>query len=298
MDYISIFEKLNLPYRENEPMDKHTTFKIGGAADYFCEPYTYEEVKNLISLLKENDLPYFVFGNGSNLLVSDLGINGAVIKIGGNMSNMTVTDNIITVDAGARLSSLCSFALEHSLAGLQFGWGIPGTVGGAIYMNAGAYGGEIKNVILDCTYLDEDGTIKTLDAKSLNLSYRNSIFKQNGGIILSARFKLNLSDKNQIRMEMDSLIERRKLKQPLEYPSAGSTFKRPEGNFAGTLIESAGLKGTSVGGAEVSTKHAGFIINKGGATASDVRRLIEKVKETVFLSSSIKLEEEVIFIGR
>ncbi len=298
MDYISIFEQLNLPYRENEPMSKHTTFKIGGPCDFLVEPYSISEVKELVSLLKKNNLKYFVMGNGSNLLVSDLGIEGAVIKIGPNMSNMTVENNLVTVEAGARLSALCSLCLEHSLSGLQFAWGIPGTVGGAIYMNAGAYGGEIKQVIDTCTYLSADGEIITATADELELGYRDSIFKRNGGIILSATFKLNLGNKNEIRLEMDGLIERRKLKQPLEFPSAGSTFKRPEGNFAGTLIEQAGLKGVSVGGAEVSVKHAGFIINKGGATASDVRRLIEKVKEEVFLQNSIRLETEVIFIGR
>jgi len=297
MDYISIFQKLNLPYRENEPMSRHTTFKIGGPCDYLVEPYN-EEVKELISLLKENNLKYFVMGNGSNLLVSDLGIEGVVIKIGSNMSNITVENNIVKAEAGARLSALCSHCLEHSLSGLQFAWGIPGTVGGAIFMNAGAYGGEIKQVIESCTYLTADGEIVTACADELELGYRDSIFKRNGGIILSATFKMNLGNKNEIRLEMDGLIERRKLKQPLEFPSAGSTFKRPEGNFAGTLIENAGLKGVSVGGAEVSTKHAGFIINKGDATASDVRRLIEKVKQEVFLQNSIKLETEVIFIGR
>lgn len=298
MDYISIFEKLNLPYRENEPMSRHTTFKIGGPCDFLVEPYTANEVKELITLLKENNLKYFVMGNGSNLLVSDLGIEGAVIKIGSNMANITVDNNLVTVDAGARLSAVCSACLEHSLSGLQFGWGIPGTIGGAIYMNAGAYGGEIKNVLCSCTYLTQEGEIVTKSVEELELGYRDSIFKRNGGIILSATFKLNLGNKNEIRLEMDGLIERRKLKQPLEFPSAGSTFKRPEGNFAGTLIENAGLKGTAVGGAEVSTKHAGFIINKGGATASDVRRLIERVKEEVFLQNSIRLETEVIFIGR
>ena len=298
MDYVSIFQKLNLPYRENEPMSRHTTFKIGGPCDYLVEPYNEYEVKELISLLKENNLKYFVMGNGSNLLVSDLGIEGVVIKIGSNMSNITVENNIVKAEAGARLSALCSHCLENSLSGLQFAWGIPGTVGGAIFMNAGAYGGEIKQVIESCTYLTSDGEIVTVSADELELGYRDSIFKKNGGIILSATFKMNLSNKNEIRLEMDGLIERRKLKQPLEFPSAGSTFKRPEGNFAGTLIENAGLKGMSVGGAEVSTKHAGFIINKGDATASDVRRLIEKVKEEVFLQNSIKLETEVIFIGR
>ena len=298
MDYVSIFQKLNLPYRENEPMSRHTTFKIGGPCDYLVEPYNEEEVKELISLLKENNLKYFVMGNGSNLLVSDLGIEGVVIKIGSNMSNITVENNIVKAEAGARLSALCSHCLEHSLSGLQFAWGIPGTVGGAIFMNAGAYGGEIKQVIESCTYLTADGEIVTACADELELGYRDSIFKRNGGIILSATFKMNLGNKNEIRLEMDGLIERRKLKQPLEFPSAGSTFKRPEGNYAGTLIENAGLKGVSVGGAEVSTKHAGFIINKGDATASDVRRLIEKVKQEVFLQNSIKLETEVIFIGR
>ncbi len=299
MDYISVFESLNCPYIENEPMSRHTTFKIGGPCDYLVEPENIEVLKELILRLKENGLEYYILGNGSNLLVSDLGISGAVIKIGSKLSEITLTDsNTISALAGAKLSSLCNFAYEQSINGFQYLWGIPATVGGAIYMNAGAYGGDIKTVIKNCTFINNDGKIETLSKEDLNLNYRESIFKSNGGIILSAEFEGAFGNKAQIRLEMDELMARRKAKQPLEWPSAGSTFKRPKDNYAGTLIESSGLKGFSVGDAMVSEKHAGFIINKGEATASDVRILIEKVKEKVFLTHSIKLESEVIFIGR
>mgnify|MGYP002550546934 CR=1 FL=1 len=286
-----------IEFKENEPMCNHTTFKIGGPCDIFIEPKNTEELKFAIETVK-NDMPFKIIGNGSNLLVADLGIEGAVIKIGQKMSEVHTKEQKIYAASGARLSSVCAEALEEGLGGMQYLWGIPGTIGGAVYMNAGAYGGEIASVITSATYLTDDGKTVNISKEEMDFSYRHSIFKENGGIILSAEFTLQPQDKTQLRLEMDELILRRKTKQPLEYPSAGSVFKRPEGHFAGELIEKCGLKGYSIGGAMVSEKHAGFIINTGDATASDVRRLIEYIKEKVFLTESVKLESEIIFMGR
>lgn len=296
MDFCETLRSLNIEFTQNEPLSEHTTFKIGGPCDYFVKPTDLDQVIATVNAAKKCAIPYFILGNGSNLLVSDLGIEGAVISLA-EFSGITADGNTLSVLSGTRLSALCSYALEQSLGGMQYFWGIPGTVGGAVYMNAGAYGGEIKDILIGVTALI-DGEIKRFSANECELSYRDSIFKKNGGIILSADFGLRPMQKEQIRAEMDTLIARRKDKQPLEYPSAGSVFKRPKDNFAGTLIEECGLKGYSVGGAMVSPKHAGFIVNTGGATASDVRRLIEYVKETVFMQKSINLESEIIFVGR
>lgn len=299
LDFKSRLDALCCPYTENEPLSAHTTFKIGGPCDYFISPEGRDMLVSVLELCREENVPYYVIGNGSNLLVSDLGVEGAVIHIGTGMSDISVDgENKIVCEAGARLSALCSFALEQSMQGLQFAWGIPGTVGGAIFMNAGAYGGEISGVIHDCTFINTDGELSTIGRDDMQLGYRTSLFRSAGGIITSARFSLPFGDRNQIRLEMDELLSRRRDKQPLEYPSAGSTFKRPPDNYAGTLIEQCGLKGLQIGGAAVSEKHAGFIINKGGCTASDVRRLIEEIQNRVFMETSIKLESEIIFIGR
>ncbi|MBQ0110970.1 MAG: UDP-N-acetylmuramate dehydrogenase [Oscillospiraceae bacterium] len=296
MDFCETLLQNQIEFTQNEPLSEHTTFKIGGPCDYFVSPATQEQLLTVIETAKECGLPYFILGNGSNLLVSDLGIEGAVISLA-KYSGITEGDNTLSVLSGTKLSALCSKALELSLGGMQYFWGIPGTVGGAVFMNAGAYGGEIKDVLMAAKAL-VDGEIKEFSANECELSYRDSIFKHNGGIILSADFSLKPAQPEQIRAEMDTLIARRKEKQPLEFPSAGSTFKRPKDNFAGTLIEECGLKGYSIGGAMVSPKHAGFIINTGGATASDVRRLIEHIKEQVFMQKSINLESEIIFAGR
>lgn len=296
MDFCKTLREQNIPFTQNEPLSNHTTFKIGGPCDYFVKPTSQEQLIAAIGAAKECGIPFFILGNGSNLLVSDLGIEGAVISLA-DFCGITAQDNTLTSLAGTKLSALCSYALEQSLGGMQYFWGIPGTVGGAVFMNAGAYGGEIKDILISVHALKDDG-IKEYSLDECELSYRNSVFKGGDAVILSARFKLRPMQKDQIRAEMDTLIGRRKEKQPLEYPSAGSVFKRPKDNFAGTLIQECGLKGYSIGGAMVSTKHAGFIVNTGGATASDVRRLIEYIKEQVFMQKSVNLESEIIFVGR
>lgn len=303
MDYSLLkdfLEKECCVYKENEPMSAHTTFKIGGPADVFIKPVGEEALSKVVVFCNENEIPVTVIGNGSNLLVSDLGIEGAVIYIGNGLSEIELTDfNVITCGSGTRLSLLCSFAAENGLSGLEFAWGIPGFVGGALYMNAGAYDSEMSNVVSECRVLNKNGEFETITKDKMKLGYRTSIFKEKKNkIITSAKFVLQPGRQDYIRQTMDALFERRKLKQPLEFPSAGSTFKRPTGNFAGTLIEKCGLKGFTIGGAQVSEKHAGFIINKGDATASDVKRVIEAVSERVFLETSIRLEPEVEFIGR
>ncbi len=290
---IKYCEEHDCAYEREEPMSAHTTFRIGGKADLFLKPAAEENLRGALLTARENDIPCFYLGGGSNLLVSDFGIHGAVIYTGG-FSDLSLLDGcVIECGAGARLSKLCSFALENSLSGCEFAWGIPGTVGGAVYMNAGAYGGEMKDVILSVRHMTPDGEIEEVPAESLKLGYRSSVYSKNKNIILSAKLKLHPGDKNEIREKMDDLIERRKEKQPIDMPSAGSTFKRPEGNFAGTLIEQCGLKGASVGGAMVSEKHAGFIVNTGDATCSEVLRLIEKVRDTVLEKSGVLLEPEV-----
>lgn len=291
------FKKANISFLENEPMHRHTSFKIGGAADVFVSVGSKEEFAKVFSLCKVKNVPTTVLGKGSNLLVSDKGIEGVVICLE-NLNKMTVSGEKITVGAGANLAALCTFAANEGLSGLEFAFGIPGSVGGAVFMNAGAYGGEMKDVLESVTAVNSNGEIFTLFGDELCLSYRSSAFQKNGATVLEAVFKLKKGSTEEIKASMTEIMKRRKDKQPLEFPSAGSTFKRPEGYFAGTLIEQCGLKGASVGGAEVSVKHAGFVINKGGATASDVLCLIKKVQETVFQKTGVTLEPEVIFIGR
>lgn len=287
-------ETAGCAYLENEPMSAHTTFRIGGKADVFIKPASEEVLKGVLAALKETGVPYYCIGGGSNLLVSDFGIRGAALYTGG-FSDMALLDGcVIECGAGVKLSRMCSFALENSLSGCEFAWGIPGTVGGAVYMNAGAYGGEVKDIIVSARHMTPDGEIEEVPAESLKLGYRTSVYDKNKNVILSAKFKLHPGDKNEIREKMDDLLARRKDKQPIDLPSAGSTFKRPEGHFAGTLIEQCGLKGTAVGGAAVSEKHAGFVVNVSGeATCSEVLRLIELVKNTVFEKTGVLLEPEV-----
>lgn len=281
----------------DEEMKKHTSFKTGGPADIFVDCGSRLEVIRATELANEFNLPYMIVGNGSNLLVSDLGIEGVVIHIGSRMNNIEVNGNIITAEAGALLSRTANEALKHSLTGLEFAAGIPGSLGGGIYMNAGAYDGELKNVIKSVTYLD-NGEIKTKSGEELNFSYRHSMFSGKNYVILSADIELKVGDKAEIKAKMLDLNKRRSDKQPLEYPSAGSTFKRPEGYFAGKLIQDSGLMGYSVGGAQVSEKHAGFVINKDNATSADVLKLIEHIKKTVFDNFGVMLEPEVRLVGR
>lgn len=288
---------LGCPAQRDVPMKNYTSFKIGGPADLFLMPKNEKQVSGIASFCAENGTPVFVLGKGSNILVSDSGIRGAVIFTGG-LNSVELTDSL-TIKAGSGLSlmQLCNFALENSLSGLEFAFGIPGTVGGAAFMNAGAYGGEMKDVFVSCSHVDMRGMCGVLAGEELDLSYRHSAYEDNGFIITSASVRLEKGEKEQIKEKMYGFLARRKEKQPLEFPSAGSTFKRPQGYFAGALIEQCGLKGTSIGGAQVSEKHAGFVINRGGATADDVLRLVELVAQTVEKETGVRLEPEIRFIG-
>lgn len=286
-----------IEYKINEPMQKHTSFKIGGPADYFVTVASVAELQKTLLKLNELKVPFFIIGKGSNLLVSDKGIDGVVISLS-LIDDISVENGIISAGAGASLAAVCIAAVENSLTNLEFAYGIPASVGGAVYMNAGAYGGEMADVVLKAEYVNYKGEIGEISAKDMALGYRTSIFKKSDKIITRVYFKLSNGDKSEIRALMDDFLSRRKTKQPLEYPSAGSTFKRPEGYFAGALIEKNNLKGVSVGGAMVSEKHAGFVINYGNATCEDVKKLMEHIKETVLKADSVTLQPEVIFVGR
>ena len=281
----------------NEPMKLHTTFRIGGPADYFAKP-SEEELLPLLSDAGEAGLTVTLIGNGSNLLVSDDGIRGLVISLGTPFSRVIVEGDCLSADAGALLSSAAACAEEHGLSGLEFASGIPGSVGGAVFMNAGAYGGEISQVIKSARVLMPDGNVLVFSPDELDFSYRRSAICENGGIVLSACFQLTPEDQAEIRDRRLSLAEKRREKQPLNYPSAGSTFKRPEGDFAARLIDEAGLSGRSFGGAQVSEKHCGFIINRGDASAEDVISLMRIVRKEVFEKSGILLMPEVRLLGK
>ncbi len=280
----------------DEPMKKHTTFRIGGPADFYVEP-DEEQLIKLLRIAKECDMPVTVVGNGSNLLVGDGGIRGLTVGIGKGLSKIEVSDNTITAGAGAILASAASKAADASLGGMEFAAGIPGSIGGAVVMNAGAYGGEIKDIIISATVLTTDGQAKEIQKEELELSYRHSCIPEKGYIVLGAKLALTPKPQDEIRAEMAQLREKRVEKQPLEYPSAGSTFKRPEGYFAGKLVMDAGLRGYSVGDAQVSEKHCGFVINKGNAAAADVLTLIKDVQERVLEQFGVQLEPEVKMIG-
>ena len=274
---------------QNEPMKNHTLFKIGGNADFLVQPNSVEQISRLIKLLK--DIPYLVIGNGSNLLVCDEGVHGVIIKISNLLSKIEVNGNIIYAESGAFLSKIANVAYNEGLSGFEWAAGIPGTLGGAVIMNAGAYGGEMKDVVISTTYIDENGDMqKTSDHK---FGYRTSIFEDKKCIIIGSEISLQPKNKDEIKAYMNELSEKRHSKQPLEYPSAGSTFKRPDGLYAGKLIEDAGLRGYSIGGATVSEKHCGFIINSGNATFNDVMNLIEYVQGKVYEQFGVKLETEV-----
>lgn len=300
-NYIKIKEYVNeSKIKFDEPMSKHTTLKIGGTVDIFVVPESIEDIKCTVEFAKKYNVPITVIGNGSKLLVLDAGIRGIVLKIGSKFSNVNIDYEYVTVDAGMSLPRLAIILKDNSLSGLEFAAGIPGHVGGAIFMNAGAYGGEMSNIVTEVTYLDENLQIKTLTNDELEFGYRNSFFKKNkdkGYVILQAKFKLEKGNKEEIASKMKENNEARKTKQPLEYPNAGSTFKRPEGYFVGKLIDDLGLKGYRIGGAQISTKHSGFIVNIDNAKASDVLQLINYVKEKVFEANGVKLEEEIIILG-
>jgi UDP-N-acetylmuramate dehydrogenase len=285
----------------SEPMSRHTTFRIGGKADYFVEPGTEKELIEVLNLCRSYELPYYICGNGSNLLVSDKGFRGVIFCIGRKMSEITLAmeedSGVLTAQAGILLSRLSATAAEHGLEGLAFAGGIPGTLGGAVMMNAGAYGGEIKDTILWARILWTDGTVEKVSKEELSLSYRKSILEEKPGVVLEAAFRLKKGRKEDIIASMNDFNQRRKDKQPLNYPSAGSTFKRPEGYFAGKLIMDAGLRGLRIGDACVSEKHCGFVVNMGKATAEEVKELMEEVERTVFEKYGVRLTPEVRFVG-
>ena len=281
-----------------EPMKRHTTFRIGGPADYFLLPSSEEELSGILKICKNEELPYFILGNGSNLLVSDEGYRGVIIQLYRNYGDITVKGNEIHATAGALLSQIAAAAKNASLTGFEFAGGIPGTLGGAVVMNAGAYGGEMKDVLKEVTVMNQDGEILTIPADKLELGYRTSIIKTAGYIVLEAVISLKKGNIEEITALSRKLSAQRIEKQPLEYPSAGSTFKRPEGYFAGKLIMDSNLRGYRVGGAQVSEKHCGFVINAGGATAEDVSTLMKNVTDIVYEKFGVKLEPEVKFLGK
>ena len=280
----------------NALMKEHINFEVGGPADILLIPSKVEQIIESIKICKENNIPYFVMGNGSNLLVKDGGIRGVVIKLTG-LTNLEVNKEEIKADCGVMLKELSDKALENSLTGLEFACGIPGSVGGAVFMNAGAYNGEIKNVIKEAEVITSSGEIITLSKDELELGYRTSKVMKDNSIVINATFKLEKGNKEEIKETIDDLTKKREEKQPLEYPSAGSTFKRPEGYFAGKLIQDSGLKGYSIGGAAVSSKHSGFVINKGNATAKDILDLIAYIQEEVKKQFGVELHTEVRIIG-
>lgn len=282
---------------KDEPMNMHTTFRVGGKADYFVAPRTKEEVKAVVQLCRQSAMPYYVLGNGSNLLVGDKGYRGTIIQIYKEMNEITIVGNRIKAQAGALLSKIGSTALAEGLAGFEFASGIPGTVGGAVVMNAGAYGGEMKDILEDVTVLTPEGEMIVLKNEEMELGYRTSIVAEKGYIVLEATIRLEHGEPAEIKGKMDELKEQRITKQPLEFPSAGSTFKRPEGYFAGKLISDAGLRGFQVGGAQISEKHCGFVINKDHATAADIVELMKQTAEKVQDEFGVRLEPEVKRLG-
>lgn len=293
----NLAEILGCEARKYEPMSKHTSFKIGGNADVYIKVNNLSKLSTILKECQASDVDYMILGNGSNLLVSDDGIRGVVIRLDGDFRKITLLDDTtIFCGAGATLAYLCKFALNCGLSGLEFAWGIPGTVGGAVFMNAGAYDGEMKDVVHSVSHISPSGEIGRTEKENLNFGYRTSVYRSNNMIITGVTLKLKKGNPDEIRAKMDDYMLRRSTKQPLEYPSAGSVFKRPEGNFAGALIEQCGLKGKTCGGAQVSEKHAGFIINKSNATSKDVRDLIGEIQKTVSDKTGYNLECELIIL--
>ncbi len=288
-----------LPYgdvKEQEPLANYTSFRIGGPADCLITPHGKEQLEACLRLCKERDIPVFILGNGSNLLVSDKGIGGVTLRIGKELGGITAEGTRLTAGAGAKLSDLCRLAAEKSLSGLEFAYGIPGSVGGGVFMNAGAYGGELKDVLESVTVLTKEGDFVTYPVCDCDLGYRHSRFMEEDAVIVEAVFRLSPGDKETVLRDMADILQRRKDKQPLEWPSAGSVFRRPQGYFAGALIQNAGLMGYAVGGAQVSEKHAGFIVNNGGATCEDVRQLIAHIQKTVRDKDGVELVCEIRFV--
>ncbi|HJA70797.1 MAG TPA: UDP-N-acetylmuramate dehydrogenase [Candidatus Lachnoclostridium stercoravium] len=283
--------------KRDEPMKKHTTFRIGGPADIFITPEDESQFLAAVRLCRQEGMPYYILGNGSNLLVSDSGYRGAVIETEKALSRLEADGETLKAGAGILLSALAKEALRLSLTGLESASGIPGTLGGGVVMNAGAYGFELKDVLESVRLLDREGNVRTVPAGELKLGYRYSTIPETGSIVLEAALRLKKGDPEAIRARMEELAAQRKSKQPLEYPSAGSTFKRPEGYFAGKLIDDAGLRGFQVGGAQVSEKHCGFVINRGDATAEDVMELCRQVQEKVFQKFGVRMDMEIRKLG-
>ena len=282
---------------QDEPMCRHITFRVGGPADYFVSAASIKEVQNVVALCRAENVPYYIIGNGSNLLVGDKGYRGVILQIAKEMNEIEIDGDKMRIQAGALLSRIGNRALDACLTGFEFAAGIPGTIGGAVVMNAGAYGGEMKDVLEDVTVLDQEGKILVLSADELELGYRTSVVMKKGYIVLAATLRLERGERDAIKEKMDELREQRVTKQPLEYPSAGSTFKRPEGYFAGKLIQDAALRGYQIGGAQVSEKHCGFVINKENATAADIVALMENIVEIVREKFGVTLEPEVKKLG-
>ena len=291
---IDLFKELKCEYCIDEPMSRHTTFKIGGNARLLVYPEGEEQISRIVKCARDNGIRLVTVGNGSNLLVADEGIDACVMVLDERMGDIRLIDEeTVYAPAGVMLIRLCRFALEHGLSGLEFAYGIPGTCGGGAFMNAGAYGGEMKDVLYRCDHIDANGEKGYLEGDDLKLSYRHSAYYDNGCVITGLYLKLKKGNKDEIKAKMEDLLSRRRTKQPLEFPSAGSTFKRPEGYFAGALIEECGLKGKSVGDAQVSEKHAGFVINRGNATCNDVLELCRFCSDTVLREKGVKLEMEI-----
>lgn len=293
----NLAEILGCEARKYEPLSKHTTFKIGGVADTYVKVTSLSKLSTILKECRESDIDYMIIGNGSNILASDDGYRGVVIRLDGDFRKIAlVDDDTVYCGAGATLAALCKFALNNGLSGLEFAWGIPGSVGGAVFMNAGAYGGEMKDVVYSVNHLTKNGEPGRTEKDALQFGYRTSVYRQNNAIITGATLMLRKDNPEDIRARMDDYLGRRSSKQPLEYPSAGSVFKRPAGAYAGALIEQCGLKGHSHGGAQVSEKHAGFIINKANANANDVKSLIREVQTKVYDETGYNLECELIIL--
>ena len=291
-----ILSKDSIKY--NEPMKKHTTMRVGGPCDCMVEPSSIEEIQKVLEYVKENNIKYYIIGNGSNLLVKDEGVHALIIKIANKFSGFEVNGEYIKAYSGCSVPKLSQIAKENSLSGLEFACGIPGSVGGGIRMNAGAYGSEMVNVVEKVGFLDENGNLKEIDGKDAHFTYRHSMFVDNPQyVVVYAIYKLVKGNKEEISKIMEENMNSRKQKQPIEYPNFGSVFKRPEGYFVGKLVDDCGLKGYKIGGAQVSTKHSGFMINIGDATCKDVLDLIEYVKEKVYEKFNVKLQEEVVILG-
>lgn len=284
----------NTAVEHNVSLKQYSSMKVGGECDVLVKPSCETDLAKLLMVCRSSKMPFFVLGKGTNVLFSDNGFHGVVILIGNEMGSITVEGNEMTAGAGATVNMICKTALENSLSGAENLYGIPGTAGGALYMNAGAFGSEMKDIVVSCRYIDENGNINEMNAEDMELDYRTSVFCKRNFVITSVTMQFENGDKEKIKARMDEVMQRRREKQPLEYPSCGSTFKRPKNGFAAQLIEECGLKGYSIGGAQVSEKHSGFVINKGGATSDDITKIVEHIKQTVLKNKGVELECEMI----